>query len=280
MTVKGFIHKEKFVAISVTGTWCELQCKHCRASFLRGMISAPSGEKLWDILSKLYARGVRGALISGGFTKNGVLPLKDDLVEVLVNAKRRYGFIFNIHPGLIQDRNSALTLKEFADVIDFEFTLSSYIVQEVRGLSYEPLVYVKSIELLVDVGLDVVPHIFLWHPCQSDEMLIKELHIVRNLGIDRITLLVLIPKYLEATLPSIDKLLRAVEKIRKVFDGEIYLGCMRPQVLKRKLDVELVLRGLIDRIANPSPIVMNHISEVYDACCSLPADLLNVFKIR
>ncbi len=280
MMVKGFIHKEKFVAISVTGTWCELRCKHCRASFLRGMISAPSGEKLWEELSKLYARGVRGALISGGFTKDGVLPLKDDLVEALVNAKKRYRFVFNIHPGLIQDRNFAVTLKEFADVIDFEFTLSSYIVQEVRGLSYEPLVYVKSIELLVDAGLYVVPHIFLWHPHQSDEKIMEELHIVRNLGIDRVTLLVLIPKYLEVALPSIDKLLRTAERIRKVFDGEIYLGCMRPQTLKRKLDVELVLRGLIDRIANPSPAAMNNISEVYDACCSLPADLLNGFKIR
>ncbi len=280
MRVKGFVHKEKFVAISVTGTWCELRCKHCRASFLKGMISAPSGEKLWEELSKLYARGVRGALISGGFTRDGVLPLKDDLVEVLVNAKKRYGFVFNIHPGIIQDRDFALALKEFADVIDFEFTLSRYIVQEVRGLSYEPVVYMKSIELLVDVGLDVVPHIFLWHPYQSDEMLMKELRAVRNLGIDRVTLLVLIPKYLEAALPSIDKLLRLAEKVRKVFDGEVYLGCMRPQVLKRKLDVELVLRSLIDRIANPSPTAANHISEVYDACCSLPVDLLNAFKIR
>jgi len=280
MSVKGFIHKGKFVAISVTGTWCELLCKHCKASFLRGMISAPSGEKLWEELCRLYARGVRGALVSGGFNKDGVLPLKEDIVEALVNAKKRYGFVFNIHPGLIQNRDVALVLKEFTDVVDFEFTLSNYIVREVRRLPYEPLVYVKSIELMMDADLHVVPHIFLWHPHQSDERLLKELYVVRDLGIDRITLLVLIPKYLEVAVPPIDRLLNTAEKVRKVFDGEIYLGCMRPQTLKRKLDVELVLRGLIDRIANPSPTAMNYISEMYDACCSLPADLLNVFYIR
>ena len=279
MSVKAFMHRSKFIALSITGLHCSLRCKHCKASFLKGMIPVTNSEHLMELLTRLHTKGVRGALISGGFNADGMLPITDEMVKVLVDIKRRYGYVFNIHSGIVRSRELALKLKEFADVIDFEFTLSQYMLKDVRGLNIEPSTVIEAIELLLNMGIDVVPHVFLWHPWQSDELLQRELRVLRDLGLRRLTLLVFIPRYFDVPLPHVDVLLERIRMVRAYFNGEIYLGCMRPIELKPKLDVEVVRQGFVDRIANPHPIAMKYIAELYDACCSLPSHVLPIFKV-
>ncbi|HIP57279.1 MAG TPA: biotin synthase [Ignisphaera aggregans] len=279
MSVKAFMHKNKFVAISITGLHCSLRCKHCKALFLRGMIPVTDSKHLMELLTELHMKGVRGVLISGGFSTDGTLPITDEMVRVFVDAKKKYEYVFNIHAGIVRSTELALKLKKFVDVIDFEFTLSRHMLRDVRGLNIEPSTVIEAIELLLSVGLDVVPHVFLWHPWQSDELLQRELRVLRDLGLRRLTLLVFIPKYFDVPLPHVDELLKRIRMVRELFNGEIYLGCMRPTELKSKLDVEVVRQGFVDRIANPHPIAMKYVTELYDACCSLPSCALPIFKI-
>ncbi|WP_211359318.1 hypothetical protein [Acidianus ambivalens] len=63
--------------------------------------------------------------------------------------------------------------------------------------------------------------------------------------------------------------------------GKISLGCMRPYKIKDELDREVIKRNLVERIANPSPKVLKEFNlQLYDACCSLPEEYLNNFKIK
>ena len=280
MSVKAFVYRSKFIALSVTGLHCSLMCKHCKASFLKGMIPVTNSEYLMKLLTRFHTRGVRGALISGGFNTDGVLPITDEMIKVLVDVKKRYGYVFNIHTGIVRSRELASKLKKFADVIDFEFTLSRYMLKDVRGLELEPSAVIEAIELLLNMGIDVVPHVFLWHPWQSDELLRRELEVLKDLGVRRLTLLVFIPRYFNIPLPHIDELLKRIRMVKALFSGEIYLGCMRPIKLKPQLDAEVVRQEFVDRIANPHPIAMKFIAELYDACCSLPSHVLSVFKIE
>ena len=39
----------RFPAVSVTGKFCELQCKHCRGTLLRSMVEVRSPEELYEL---------------------------------------------------------------------------------------------------------------------------------------------------------------------------------------------------------------------------------------
>ena len=61
--------------------------------------------------------------------------------------------------------------------------------------------------------------------------------------------------------------------------GRVSLGCMRPFSIKGVLDREAISNGLVERIANPSPEVVREFKlELYDACCSLPEEVLEGFR--
>ena len=68
--------KEKFAAISVTGTHCDLRCGHCRGKLLESMIPAEDPETFFQVVDRLRSKGALGVLVSGGANKDGEVPLE------------------------------------------------------------------------------------------------------------------------------------------------------------------------------------------------------------
>src|SRR3990172_11495546 len=68
-------NSKRFLPISVTGGACALQCDHCQAKVLKGMISVKAGENLFELARRLQAGGTDGILVSGGSQKSGGGPL-------------------------------------------------------------------------------------------------------------------------------------------------------------------------------------------------------------
>jgi len=132
-----FIHFRRFVAVSITGERCWLNCSFCRGYYLKGMISADRPERLYDLMSTLVRRGVRGFLISGGFTKKGFLPVVPFL-KVIEKVKKEYGddVFISMHPGLAPNRG-------FAEAI------ASY-----PGFSEEKML--RDLRVLADLGLRAI----------------------------------------------------------------------------------------------------------------------------
>ena len=88
--LKMFIHSRRFVAISITGERCWLNCSFCGGCYLKGMVGIDKPDRLYDLMSSLVRRGVRGFLISGGFTKKGFLPVVPFL-KAIEKVKNEYG---------------------------------------------------------------------------------------------------------------------------------------------------------------------------------------------
>ena len=273
--------RKKFAVVSITGSYCYLRCKHCNARYLSSMI--PSSPKLLrKTIDKLYTQGVRGILLSGGFNKDGYLPIGESINDL--EYAKKLGFVINAHLGFIDKKDLLYDIKELIDVVDFEFTLSRNYIANTRGKKFSPETYKSTIENMVDAGLNVVPHLFLWHPWSSLDLLIEEINFIKNLGINTINTLVYIPSFStyldkERLLPLITS---RIKWLRHEFEGNIYMGCMRPHILKKELDSFIVEKRLVERIANPHPLVIKKFHndiELFDACCSIPNVYIERFKV-
>ena len=276
--VKAFRMARRFVVVSLTGGYCELNCSHCRARFIRSMLPAP-GPRLPRVLAALHRRGVRGVLLSGGWTREGVLPVEPYL-DALREAKEKLGLVFNIHLGLETRRDVLEALRGVVDLVDYEFTLSTWMVRAVRGLPFGPGRYVEALEAMLEAGLNVVPHVFLWHPGSSPELLRRELKLLDDYGLEAVNLLVYIPPSGGLPREATERLPDLLREARALWPRRLYLGCMRPREARATLDPVAVSEGLVERIANPSLTAMRRyadIMEFYDACCSVPEELLGLF---
>ncbi|RLE50075.1 MAG: hypothetical protein DRJ33_07710 [Candidatus Methanomethylicota archaeon] len=73
--LKSYTPYPRFASISITGSRCELLCKHCQGHYLSQMIPAETPEKFLAVIEKLAKKDVKGILVSGGFDRSGKLPL-------------------------------------------------------------------------------------------------------------------------------------------------------------------------------------------------------------
>lgn len=277
--VKAFRIKKLFRVLSVTGGYCELGCSHCGGKYIRSMLAVPQ-KALPRLVMRFFQRGVKGFLLSGGWTREGYLPLSIEVMEELAKLRKRYGIVFNVHLGLETRRDVLYVAREAFDIIDFEFTLNKWLVLTIRGLSYGPKRYIEALDAMLDAGLRVVPHVFLWLPKRDIGELRGELSALSDRGLDVVNLLVYIPSQGDIDSSTAKTFPQILRHVSSIWDGDIYIGCMRPRTAKKFLDKTAVEEGLVDRIANPSlAVVREHheLLEFYDACCSVPKDKLSVF---
>jgi len=264
-----FTPRFKYKPISLTGSWCALNCKFCRGKYLVNMIQVtPSNFE--QTIRELYSTGVRGVLLSGGFRRNGTLPIEPYL-KPLQEVKSKYKLIISAHLGLVINQDLLSALRGLIDVVDYEFTLSTYIANQVRGYNFSVEKYLKALAKMIESRLNIVPHVYAWHPEVSRETLRSELSVLSDLGFNAVTLLVYLDPYNHYEPNKLaEKVLSNVEYARSVFPGELYMGCMRPGHIKPLLDPVIVERGLVDRVANPYyRVLKDYPSELFDACCSV-----------
>lgn len=277
--VYGFIILKKFYVVSISGGSCSLSCSYCNSTYIKSMDNAISPEEFHKLVKIKYSNGVRGFLISGGFDKNGELLNLKRILPVMKQLKKEYeDIIFNIHPGLVS-KETIEEMKEVVDIVDYEFAYSPR-AYESKGIKRSRDEYIKVLEYLIEYGPKyIVPHIILGFPNDEVE---ESINLVSSFKPYLINFLVLIPT--KGTLsetfptPSVDSILKYVELGSKLMNGNVSIGCMRPYRIKDQLDSIVVERNLVKRIANPSRKIINKL-ELFDACCSLPEDYLDKFKI-
>ncbi len=71
-----FVYPDQTHVVSVTGTRCDLNCKHCNGSYLKHMFPVDSVPK-----------GKKSVLVSGGFNFKGELELDMETLEKLKKFK-------------------------------------------------------------------------------------------------------------------------------------------------------------------------------------------------
>ncbi len=281
MEILAFNPHGLFRSISITGSKCWLNCLYCRGYYLGLMEHAPTPWRFRILVRTLVKRyGVRGILVSGGFTREGYLPVKPFL-NAIREVKRDYKLIVSVHPGLVS-RELALELdRAGVDIIDYEFSLDTEFIRVLKGLDRKPSDYIESLEALEKHGsYHIVPHIPLGFTCNIDSVY-KAIDYLSTHCFETTVFIIYTPvksKKDSIGVKCLSKIPSILEYARKKLKTNIALGCMRPPVFRRLYDRIAIEKKLVDRIVNPyREIIMKYKLETVNACCSIPTKYIELF---
>jgi uncharacterized radical SAM superfamily protein len=245
-----------FPTISVTGTSCALNCKHCGGKVLQTMHAALSGKELFDLCLKLKQDGARGCLVSGGCLPDGSVPL-DAFVHVFKRIKLELGLTLFVHSGII-NLETAVSLKDAGvDAALIDVIGSSETIEKIYNLTVTPEDYSKSLEALDAVGLNFVPHVIVG---LNDGRLDGELEALKMIGKVKPSAIVIIAfmpihgtAMAKTQPPKPIDIAKVAMMARNMFPlTPLVLGCMRPKgAIRGETDV-LALKAGVDAIAFPS----------------------------
>lgn len=273
--VKSYRPLPLFPSISITGKWCALKCKYCEGKFLREMHPALSPKKLYELCRSLKKRhDIVGCLISGGFMKNGMLPIKPYL-SVIREMKRELDLIVGVH-ACLANREYAEQLRDAKiDLIDLNI-LDPSTMSDVMNLNSTWKDIKKTLDSLYEYGPPyVAPHILIGAYYGEIKGEYELLSLIKDYDPYAIIMLILVQAkgtvFQSIAPPSISNVVPIFNYARQTIPGaEIALGCMRPRgFYSEKLESELLEQGLLDRIVIPSTFKPQHLP----FCCSLPNDL-------
>lgn len=268
----------RFVSISVTGAECALQCDHCQARVLDGMLPL-KGLSLYQTCAELAKRGARGVLVSGGCDRRGRVPLRRHVSD-LKRVRSELGFTIRVHPGL-PDEETAAALGEveldgaMLDIIGAEET-----IREVYHLAVGVEEYEVALERLARHRVPLVPHIILGLHYGRILGEWRALEMIARHSPKFLVLVILMPLYGTAmagvTPPSVEEIGEFFVHARKTLPTTpIMLGCARPiGPPKAEIDRRAVDAGL-NGIAYPAEGIVAYAEEkgliprFHDACCGV-----------
>ncbi len=244
-----------------------------------------SPQQLYWLMKKLYRSGVRGFLISGGFTREGKLPFHSYL-HVIREFKQTYDVVVSIHPGLVSREEARMLREARVDIVDLEFSLNPTFTEEVKGLGPRAIDrYAETVEALYRWGPDyIAPHILIGSGLGLLGNEPAELWFLKDYDPYIIVLLIYTPTKGTPSendpKPDPSYVLETVRYLRANYRGELSLGCMRPWGKYKHMVDELLLKeSLLDRIANPPKQLMEKYNmETIHACCSIPREYEYLFR--
>lgn len=241
-------------SISVTGTHCELNCGHCTGKYLSEMKAGNDPESLRAAMLKAKEGGAKRVLISGGFNKEGRLPIAG-LLDALREGKRMTGLSLELHSGVVSeeelDRLAYVGVDALlVDIIGDQETISDYL-----GGTWKVEDYQRVLKMAKDRIPIVAPHILIG---VSDGLIKGEFHAIDMVAegrVDCLAMLTLIDQYAS---PPLDEVERVMAYARQKVKARLNLGCMRERG-KVRLELEKMAIDLgYDGIANPTNEAMDY----------------------
>jgi lipoyl synthase len=266
-------------ALSITGTECRLLCKHCGGSLLRNMKAAVTPEALLREAHRIFKRGGRSMLVSGGAEEDGGVPLASFL-PTLKKIRSEWGLKVLVHTGLV---SSALAdgLAEagieaaLLDIIGHDDT-----IRQVYHLRASVGDYEESLRRLSARAVPTAPHIIMGLHFGSLKGEIRALEIISRYPVKAVVLVGLRPLSHTAMAgvkpPDPETLGVFFARAREMFPRTpLVLGCERPLGRHRQQTDTLALASGLDGIAFPTEQVLARAREeglgirVSGECCAL-----------
>ena len=268
---------EPFTPISVTGTDCELNCKHCEKHYLKHMIDGSCG-RLHAAAESLARQGRKGILISGGSRLDGSVPTYE-LSDEIRQIKDRAGILISAHTGIV-NRKQVNSLAAWLDMALVDCIGSDRTISEILGLPNTVSDYEDTLKYLTEAKIPIAPHIIVGLGSGALDGELRALEIVRRYDPAAVVIVVFIPTRgtgcADAPHPALEDVSTVIAKARQIFpQTPLSLSCVRPGGRYRsRLDRCAILCG-VDRIAVPSRSAYRlcgeiglEIREVGDMCCS------------
>ncbi|NLG28181.1 MAG: radical SAM protein [Chloroflexi bacterium] len=228
--------------VSLTGTHCALNCKHCGGHYLRHM----------HAIDDPRASEMKSCLISGGCDPHGRVPVESQLTAV---AQLHTHLRLNWHVGMIAE-DTMRAIAPYVDVVSFDVVGDAETTREVYGLDLDLEDYLIELAMLQRYAR-VVPHVTIGlrggrlsgEDCALDALAAAPL--------DALILNVLIPtpgtSYAECSPPPLEQVARLFVKTRLLMPtARLVLGCMRPLGQYRQALDALAVRAGLNGIVNPT----------------------------
>ncbi len=259
---------EHTVPVSVTGTVCQLKCKHCNAHYLKHMLP----------LSNLKVPpSTKSILVSGGSDLQGKVPVFKHMEEI--KKLKNEGYRLNFHVGLVSEKE-ARVLGELADAISFDFVGNDETIRYVYNLDKSVSDYVKTFEYLRKYTENVYPHVTVGLSCGKIGHEYTAVDLLSHYDVKKVVFIVFIPTvgtyFSECPVPK-------AEEVRKVFsyahrkleNVELILGCMYPRGKHRNDIAMTAIESGFDTITQPSKEIVDFLKRsgyeltFSDECCVL-----------
>jgi uncharacterized radical SAM superfamily protein len=250
-----------FPTVSVTGTSCALNCKHCSGKVLDTMQPANTPEKLFALCSKLKQDGAVGCLISGGCLPDGSVPLKQ-FASTIERIKRELGLTIFVHTGIIDLETANLLKQAGVDAALIDVIGSQETISKIYNLNVKVQDYADSLKALNDAGLRFVPHVIVGLNEGKLDGELNALHMIIPTTPSAVVIIAFMPIHgtdmAQTSPPQPIDIARVAASARLLFpETPLVLGCMRPKgSLRAETDI-LALKAGVDAIAFPSEEAVN-----------------------
>ncbi len=247
--------RNSFSSISVTGSSCSLNCKHCDKKVLNTMIPTQTPQELFNVCKKLKNYGALGCLISGGCNADGAVPF-NDFIDVMAQIKTELGLTLAVHTGLV-DFSTAKQLKNAGvDSALIDIIGSNETINEICNLDVTVKDYEKSLRALHDSKIPFVPHVLVGLHYGKLKGEFEALKIVAKTSPSVVIIIGFMP--LRGTPMENVKPPEPLDLIRTIVCARllmpnvpVVLGCMRPKGEHRKQTDLLAVKAGVDAIAFP-----------------------------
>jgi uncharacterized radical SAM superfamily protein len=245
-----------FPIVSVTGTACALNCRHCGGKVLQTMHPANTPEKLFELGAELKQNGALGCLVSGGCLPDGSVPLKQ-FIPAIEKIKRKLGLMVFVHTGII-DAATATALKTAGvDAALIDIVGADETIRKVYNLNVTTKDYANSLKALHEAGLNFVPHVIVGLHYGKLKGELNALKIIASVKPSAIVLIAFMPIHGTAMAkvkpPQPADIAKITATARLIFPRTpLALGCVRPKGKHRAETDILALKAGVDAIAFPS----------------------------
>ncbi len=272
-------NSKRFLPISVTGDACALQCDHCQANVLKGMISAKAGKDLYEIAQRLFSQGTDGILVSGGSKRDGGVPL-DKHMDAIARIKQDLPMRVIVHTGVVYPDVAEGLANAGVDGVMLDIIGADVTIRDIYHLDLTTADFDRSLALLADQDLRIIPHIVLGMHYGRFIGEHRALEMIAKYPVSTLILVVLMP--LTGT-PMAGVAPPPVEEVADFFSlartsmptTKINLGCGRPMgETKKQLDWAAIDNG-VNGIAYPAEGAIAYATsrglepKLYEFCCSL-----------
>jgi uncharacterized radical SAM superfamily protein len=269
----------RFLPVSVTGSACALLCDHCQAKVLDGMMPVRAGQDLFALAACLREQGSEGLLVSGGSTRRGGVPLRAHLRHIR-RIREELGMKVVVHSGLVSPELAAGLAASGVDGVMLDVIGSDETLRDVCHLDLTVADVDRSLQLLSERGLRIIPHIVLGLHYGRFLGEHRALEMLTRYPVSTLVLVVLVPlvgtPMALVTPPPADEVAEFFATARLAAPSTtINLGCARPHgALKRELDQAAIDLGL-NGIAYPAEGTIEYARSrgltprLFEYCCSL-----------
>lgn len=270
---------KEFPTVSVTGSSCALNCRHCGGKLLQTMHPAATPQELYGLAVRLKAEGAKGLLVSGGCLPNGSVPL-DGFASTLARLKNELDLTVFVHTGIVNSKTAMALKSAGVDAALIDVIGSNCTIKQTLNIDVTVKDYAESLHALTQAGLAVVPHVIVGLNNGKLGGEAQALRIIQeNSAPKAVVVIAFMPirgtQMAGASPPSPLTVARVAAAARATFPATpLALGCMRPKGKQRAQTDVLALKAGVDAVAFPSDAAVEYAksrgcrAEFSSYCCA------------